>query len=72
MGYDSAGQHAAASFGTPLITLFKGFVNERMFGRWQPSGPGPKRILKITDSISLPELTAALDSFSSSTAPESA
>ncbi len=76
VGYDSAGQHAAASLGTPLITLFKGFVNDRMFNRWQPSGSGPKRILKITDeakeSALLQQVAAALDSFSSSNAPESA
>jgi ADP-heptose:LPS heptosyltransferase len=76
IGYDSAGQHAAASLGTPLITLFKGFVNDRMFDRWQPSGPGPKRVLKITDELTesalLQQVALAMDSFSSSNAPESA
>jgi ADP-heptose:LPS heptosyltransferase len=76
VGYDSAGQHAAASLGTPLITLFKGFVNERMFYRWQPSGPGPKRVIKVTnqtrESALLQQVAAALHSFSSSNAPESA
>ena len=72
VGYDSAGQHAAASLGIPLITLFKGFVNDRMFDRWQPSGPGPKRIFKITESVLLQEVAFALESFSSSSALESA
>ena len=50
IGYDSAGQHAAAALGVPLICLFKGFVNERMFLRWQPAGEGFKRVLRIRDA----------------------
>jgi ADP-heptose:LPS heptosyltransferase len=65
VGYDSAGQHAAAAFGTPLITLFKGFVSDRMFARWQPSGKGPQQVLKIEDSLAITAITAALSSFSS-------
>jgi hypothetical protein len=38
VGYDSAGQHVAAACGVPLITAFAGFVSERMFQRWRPSG----------------------------------
>jgi hypothetical protein len=38
VGYDSAGQHVAAACGVPLITVFAGFVSERMFQRWRPSG----------------------------------
>ncbi len=60
-GYDSAGQHAAAAFGTPLLTLFKGFASDRMFARWQPTGPGPKQILKIAEAISISEVSGALD-----------
>ena len=62
VGYDSAGQHAAAAFGTPLLTLFAGFVSNRMFARWQPTGPGPKRILKLTAAPSLDTVTASLES----------
>ena len=40
VGYDSAGQHAAAAAGVPLITIFTGFPNERFLERWHPSGPG--------------------------------
>ena len=38
VGYDSAGQHVAAACGVPLLTVFAGFVSERMFERWRPSG----------------------------------
>ncbi len=60
VGYDSAGQHAAAAAGTPLITLFKGFASDRMFARWQPAGPGPKRILKLSAHPDLDEVRALL------------
>jgi len=39
VGYDSAGQHAAAALGIPGFTFFRGFVNERMMQRWTPRGP---------------------------------
>ncbi len=65
VGYDSAGQHAAAAFGTPAITLFKGFVNERMFARWQPAGSHPGRSVVIReDEITIGAVRAALASFS--------
>ena len=38
VGYDSAGQHVASACGVPLISIFKGFVSERMFARWRPEG----------------------------------
>jgi hypothetical protein len=37
-GYDSAGQHAAAGAGIPQLTIFRGYVSERMFQRWRPGG----------------------------------
>lgn len=37
-GYDSAGQHAAAACGIPLVTVFKGYASERMLARWTPAG----------------------------------
>ena len=40
VGYDSAGQHVAAACGVPLVSVFRGFVSERMFARWRPAGPG--------------------------------
>ncbi len=39
VGYDSAGQHVAAAGGVPLVSVFAGFVCERMFSRWRPMGP---------------------------------
>ena len=38
VGYDSAGGHVASACGVPLITIFAGFVSERMFQRWRPNG----------------------------------
>ncbi len=39
-GYDSAGQHAAAASGTPLISIFAGAPSDRFLQRWGPQGPG--------------------------------
>jgi ADP-heptose:LPS heptosyltransferase len=39
-GYDSAGQHAAAAAGVPLISTFAGAPSERFRQRWNPAGPG--------------------------------
>lgn len=47
VGYDSAGQHVAAAWGVPLVTVFAGFPSERMFQRWQPSGRGPKAVVRV-------------------------
>ena len=38
VGYDSAGQHVAAAADVPLVSLFKGFVSDRMLARWRPEG----------------------------------
>jgi ADP-heptose:LPS heptosyltransferase len=46
VGYDSAGGHAAASFGVPLVSIFLGYPCERMLERWKPSGTGPKAIIR--------------------------
>jgi ADP-heptose:LPS heptosyltransferase len=48
VGYDSAGQHAAAAARIPQVTIFRGHVNERMFQRWRPSGRNV-RVLKHLD-----------------------
>ena len=47
VGYDSAGQHAAAACGIPLVTIFAGYPSERMFARWRPTGTGPIEIVKV-------------------------
>jgi len=46
VGYDSAGGHAAATCGVPMISIFAGAVSERMFQRWRPSGDGRIEIVK--------------------------
>ena len=38
VGYDSAGQHAAAACGIPLVSIFTGFPVPRMLERWKPAG----------------------------------
>ena len=38
VGYDSAGQHAAAALSIPLVSVFAGAVNDRFFERWRPDG----------------------------------
>lgn len=43
VGYDSAGQHAAAALGIPLVSVFAGAVNDRFFERWRPDG----RVIRI-------------------------
>src|SRR5690606_15306607 len=47
VGYDSAGQHAAAAMGVPSVTLFKGYPNERMLHRWQPRGTADSAVIRI-------------------------
>jgi hypothetical protein len=38
VGYDSAGGHVASACGIPVISIAKGFANERMAARWKPTG----------------------------------
>ncbi len=45
LGYDSAGQHAAAAAGVPLISIFAGAVSARFRQRWAPSGRGSIDVL---------------------------
>jgi ADP-heptose:LPS heptosyltransferase len=53
VGYDSAGQHAAAAAGVPLISIFAGAPSERFRQRWSPAGPG--RIHVIDADLLTPE-----------------
>lgn len=43
-GYDSAGQHAAAAAGTPLVSVFAGAPSHRFQARWSPDSPGARVI----------------------------
>ena len=54
-GYDSAGQHAAAAAGVPLISIFAGFPVSRMFHRWRPTAPSAHVI-----RVEQPNVDAAL------------
>ncbi len=45
-GYDSAGQHAAAAAGVPLVCAFRGSACERAVARWAPDGPAPATIIR--------------------------
>ena len=61
VGYDSSGQHAAAVFGIPRITVFAGYPNERFLARWRPDGKGPSQtVLATTTGETLTALRAAL------------
>jgi len=56
LGYDSAGQHVAATCGVPLVTVFTGYAAPRTFHRWRPDGTGPIEVLPVER----PEPEAAL------------
>jgi len=47
VGYDSAGQHAAAACGVPLVCIFAGFPCARFFTRWRPTGAGPIEVVRV-------------------------
>ena len=49
VGYDSAGQHAAAALGVPLICIFAGFPTVRMFHRWRPVAPNAT-VIRVDDA----------------------
>ncbi len=62
-GYDSAGQHAAAAAGVPLVTFFKGASSERFRQRWAPAGSGPIDVIDadaLTPDACLDRLRALL------------
>lgn len=58
-GYDSAGQHAAAAAGVPLISVFAGAPSERFRQRWTPAGH--RNIVRIVTDGMTPE--AVLNEF---------
>lgn len=64
VGYDSAGQHVAAAAGTPLLTVFAGEVNERMYSRWRPSGTGRIEIVRPSGRDPLSRAGRAYDMIS--------
>lgn len=67
VGYDSAGQHAAAALDVPLVSIFGGFSCERMLQRWSPDGPGAKRVIAVRgQSVEqlIQQMRAAVDAMS--------
>ncbi len=75
-GYDSAGQHAAAAAGIPLVAVFAGYPNARFLERWHPTGPGPVRIKRASDAapdrLAGSTVTALLEVIRSAYSPEPA
>jgi ADP-heptose:LPS heptosyltransferase len=66
IGYDSAGQHVAAAWGVPLLSIFAGFPSQRFFSRWQPWGKGPMQVIQVNDGDSpLEQCQEALESLTS-------
>lgn len=60
VGYDSSGQHAAAAFGVPRLTLFAGFPNERFLARWQPVGSGTSLAIRAGQPDAIAPARAAI------------
>jgi hypothetical protein len=60
VGYDSAGGHAAAACGIPLISVFAGAISERMFQRWRPTSTGKVEIVR-PEQMSMAELLATFE-----------
>jgi ADP-heptose:LPS heptosyltransferase len=63
-GYDSAGQHAAAAAGIPLISIFAGASSARFRERWAPLGPGRIHIIdagELESAQCLAQFTAFCD-----------
>jgi ADP-heptose:LPS heptosyltransferase len=61
IGYDSAGQHAAAACGIPLVTVFAGYPSERFRARWHPSGLGKIEVIDAGDRNPVRVLARALE-----------
>jgi ADP-heptose:LPS heptosyltransferase len=62
-GYDSAGQHAAAAAGIPLISIFAGAPSDRFRQRWSPAGPAKIQVIEadsFTPDACLVQFRAAL------------
>ena len=67
VGYDSAGQHVAAAGGIPLVSVFAGFVSERMFERWRPAGKHA-HVIRVDDADRCSALSRALAAISAEAA----
>jgi hypothetical protein len=56
VGYDSAAGHVASASGVPVISIARGFANERMAARWRPLGD----VVKGNDPDILSQIKALL------------
>lgn len=70
VGYDSAGQHVASAGGVPLVSVFAGFVCDRMFQRWRPTGPNAL-VIYVNGSSDTAVLTETLAAISEAVAAAS-
>jgi Glycosyltransferase family 9 (heptosyltransferase) len=59
VGYDSAGQHAAAATAVPQISIFAGAPSQRFRQRWSPTGPGRVDIIEA-DSLTPAEVLQSI------------
>lgn len=59
VGYDSAGQHAAAALGVPTITVFCAASGRRHMQRWTPHGSAP--VERVAIEADEPEVDDLLD-----------
>lgn len=63
VGYDSAGQHVACAGGVPLVSVFAGFVSDRMFERWRPIGPHT-HVVRVKEEDRCSALLRTMDAIS--------
>jgi ADP-heptose:LPS heptosyltransferase len=69
VGYDSAGQHVANAADVPLVSVFTGYVCERMLSRWRPAGPNA-RVIAIDEGNRESALQRTLDAIDRTWAEE--
>jgi hypothetical protein len=69
VGYDSAGQHVADAGDVPLVSVFTGFVCERMFARWRPSG-STARVVRVDEGEQSSALERTVHAISEAEAAE--
>jgi ADP-heptose:LPS heptosyltransferase len=67
VGYDSAGQHVASAANVPLVSVFAGYVSERMFQRWRPKRANA-RVIPIADGDRASAEPAALQAIAEAVA----
>ncbi|MDQ2777113.1 MAG: hypothetical protein M3Y57_19665, partial [Acidobacteriota bacterium] len=69
VGYDSAGQHVAAAGNVPLVSVFTGYVCERMFARWRPDNPAAQ-VIRVAEGEQSSALERTIHAISAAEAAE--